>query len=300
VKRACIALGFAALAAQAAVHRDDAGRDVEVPAPPRRIVTLAPNLTEFVDAVGAGQMLVGTVDTSDWPEWARRVPRVGNAQRLDVERILALQPDLVLVWHGGNPERELAPLEAAGVRLFRMDPRRLDDVPRALERIGALLGRARDGAARATALRRELDALRARHAASAAVSVFFQVWPQPLMTVSGRHLTSDLLSLCGARNVFAALPGLAPQVSVESVVAADPEALVTTDDTAGAAPWRRDPAAPDLAAWGAFGRMTAVRRRWLFTVHGDLVTRQGPRIVDGARAVCAALDEVRRERGGPR
>nr|WP_280150670.1 cobalamin-binding protein [Piscinibacter sp. XHJ-5] len=287
-----------ALAARAATHVDDAGRVVDLPSVPQRVITLAPNLTEFVYAAGAGDTLVGTMDTSNYPEAAKRVTRIGDYQRLDVERILSLRPELILVWHHGNQGRELGQLEAAGLRLFYLEPKRIDDVPRALSRVGALLGREGQARQQATALQRDLDALRERHAASSPVSVFFQVWSQPLMTLNGQHLTSDILALCGGRNVFASLPALAPQVSLESVVAADPEVLLTARESAdeGLA-WRREPKRQAFATWQAFPRLTAVRRGWMYSVPGDLITRQGPRIVDGVRAVCAALDEVRRERG---
>ncbi|MFL6661974.1 MAG: cobalamin-binding protein [Rhizobacter sp.] len=292
-------LGVAAWA-HAASYVDDAGRTVDVPTVPQRVVTLAPNLTEFVYAVGAGDTLVGTMDTSNYPEAARRVPRIGDYQRLDVERIVSLKPDLVLVWYHGNQGREIEQLEAAGLRLFYLEPRRIDDVPRTLARMGLLLGHAAEGEARAATLRAELAALGRRHAAASPVSVFFQVWSQPLMTLNGDHLTSDVLAQCGGRNVFAALPALAPQVSLESVIAADPEDIFTTGDVPPAGPrWRRDTGREALAIWRSFPKLTAVRRGWMFIVPGDLVTRQGPRIVEGVKAVCEALDELRLERGRP-
>lgn len=290
-------LAASAGAAHAAVHVDDAGRAVDFPQPPRRVITLAPNLTEFVYAVGAGGTLVGTMDTSNFPEDAKRVPRIGDYQRLDVERILALRPEVVLVWHHGNQGRELGQLEAAGLKLFYLEPKRLDDVPSTLERVGALLGR--DAAARplAAAWRDELSALRRRHAKAAPVSVFFQVWTQPLMTLNGQHLTSDILALCGGRNVFAALPALAPQVSLESVVAADPEVILSAREFSPEAPLaRREPGRKGFEIWQPFRGIAAVRGGWMFTVPGDLLTRQGPRVLDGARAVCDALDQVRRQR----
>ena len=283
--------------AWAGVHVDDAGRRVEFARPPQRVVTLAPNLTEFVYAVGAGTTLVGTMDTSNYPEDARRVERIGNYQRLDVERILSLKPDVVLVWQHGNQGRELGQLEAAGIRLFYIEPRRIDDVAASLVRIGALLGHEREGQQRAAAFRQAIGELRARHARASPVSVFFQVWSQPLMTLNGQHLTSDLMALCGGRNVFASLPALAPQISVESVVAADPEVFFTARefDSEGAA-WRREPQAEAFRLWRDFRKVKAVSHGWMFSLPGDLVTRQGPRAVEGAKAFCAALDEVRRER----
>lgn len=289
-------LGLAAGVAQAAVHVDDAKRSVEFKTPPQRVITLAPNLTEFVYAVGAGSTLVGTMDTSNYPDEARRVERIGNYQRLDVERILALKPDVVLVWHHGNQGRELGQLEAAGVKLFYIEPRRIDDVADSLTRIGALLGHAKQGADRAAAYRQAFADLRRRYANAAPVTAFFQVWSQPLMTLNGQHLTSDLMAICGGRNVFASLPALAPQISVESVVAANPEVFFTASESDPGDAWRRTPESEAFRIWRDFGKVPAVHKRWMFTVSGDLVTRQGPRAIEGARAFCAMLDEVRRER----
>jgi iron complex transport system substrate-binding protein len=281
----------------ATVHVDDADRAVDFAAPPQRVVTLAPNLTEFVYAVGAGNTMVGTMDTSDFPAAAKRVERIGDYQRLDVERILALKPDVIFVWHHGNQGRELAQLEAAGLKLFYLEPKRLDDIPQTLSRVGALLGHQAQGDARAAAWRADIAALRARYAKAAPVSVFFQVWSQPLMTLNGQHLTSDVLALCGGRNVFADLQALAPQISVESAVAANPEALFGARESGSEPPfWRREPQRKAFALWQPFAQVTAVKRGWIYTVPGDLVTRQGPRVIDGVRAVCEALDQVRAER----
>jgi iron complex transport system substrate-binding protein len=285
------------MAAHASVHVDDAGRSLEFDKPPRRVITLAPNLTEFVYAVGAGDTLVGTMDTSNYPEQARRVPRIGDYQRLDVERILALKPDLILVWHHGNQGRELGQLEAAGLRLFYIEPKRIDDVASALLRVGALLGHEAQARRQAEELDGAFSVLRARYADASPVSVFFQVWSQPLMTLNSQSLTSDLMALCGGRNVFAGLAALAPQISIESVVAADPEVIFGAREFGDEPPlWRREPRRKAFEMWQRFPRMTAVKRGWVYTVPGDLVTRQGPRVISGARAMCAALDEVRAER----
>ena len=298
LRAACVVTLLAsAVTATAATYRDDAGRSVMFDRPPSRVVTLAPNLTEFVYAVGAGSTLVGTVSSSDYPEAARNVPRIGDSRRFDLERLLTLKPDLVLAWQHGNADRELARLEAAGLPLFRIEPRRLDDVPRTLERVGELLGHAEEGRARAEGVRGELSVLRARHAQGAPVSVFYQVWQSPLMTLNRKQIINDVIELCGGRNVFANLPQLVPQLSSESVVAADPEAILAARQRSGdAGGVERDLHDSLLAGWQRYPGMTAVRRRWLFTLPGDAITRQGPRIVEGARAVCEALDTVRSER----
>lgn len=298
---AAVALGCAlpAMAVAAITVVDDGGHAVTSPRPPTRIVTLAPSLTELVFAAGAGAAIVGTTALSDFPDAAKRIARVGDASRLDVERVLALKPDLVLVWQRGNLGREIAQIEAAGVPLFRLEPRRLDEVPHAIERLGALLGHDDDAKRDAAALRDALARLRKAHEHAAPVRVFYQVWQSPLLTINGKHLIADVIALCGGVNVFAEVGPLVPAVSMEAVVAADPEAIVTANEEGGRAPaWQRAMLQPSLAAWRRHPQLTAVRRGWLFALNGDLISRQGPRIVLGAEAMCAALDEVRRERAG--
>jgi iron complex transport system substrate-binding protein len=281
----------------AAVFVDDAARPFHLDGAARRVVTLAPNLTELVYGVGGGSTLVGTVTLSTFPEAAKAVPRVGDHQRFDVERILLLKPDLVLAWYHGNPGRELAQLEAAGLPLYYLEPRRLDDVAGALERVGDLLGRGDEGRARALAWRSEIAELRRAHRGAEPVSVFYQVWPNPLMTLNGQHIVSDVIALCGGRNVFADLPQLVPQLSTESVVAANPQAMLSAREDQDVQPvLKRGANEAAFGPWSRYPSLEAVRRNWLYTLPGDLIARQGPRIVDGARAVCAALDQVRAER----
>jgi iron complex transport system substrate-binding protein len=275
---------------------DDAGHPLTFERPAQRVVTLAPSLTELVFAAGGDAALVGTTALSDFPPAARHIARVGDAVRLDVERVIALHPDLVLVWQRGATSRELEQLEAAGLRLFQLEPRRLDDVPRAIERLGVLLGHEEEAERRAGALRDALARLRADHAGAAPVTVFYQVWQRPLMTINGTHLINDIVALCGGRNVFAGLAPLVPILSTEAVVAADPEVIMTASEAASPRAWQREPASPSFATWREHASLVAVRRRWLYTLNGDAISRQGPRIVDGAAAVCAVLDEVRRER----
>jgi len=296
---ALVLLAALALRVQAApvVAVDDAGRELRLERPPARIVTLAPSLTELVFAAGGGQAIVAVDSSSDFPPAARAIPRIGDVARIDVERLLALKPELVLVWRHGNTTRELDQLEAAGLRLFRLEPQRLGDVVRAIERLGQLLGTEATADPAAAALRERLAALRKRHAGDPPVRVFYQVWSSPLMTISRKQIVSEVIELCGGRNVFAGLAPLVPQVAIESVLAADPEAIFTADERGSTALLRRDVDAPAFAAWRRHPSLSAVQGRWLYVLNGDAISRQGPRIVDGATAVCGALDEVRRERG---
>jgi iron complex transport system substrate-binding protein len=274
---------------------DDGGRSFRIERPPQRVVSLAPSLTELVYAVGAGAALVAVDTSSDFPPAARALPRVGDAQRVDLERVVALKPDLVLAWRHGNPGGQIARLEALGLPVFQLEPRRLAEVPVALERVGRLLGREADGRAAAHRLADSLDALRTRHAGAAPVAVFHQVWRDPLMTLNGEHLVSDILALCGGRNLFASLAPLVPTVSMESAVATAPQVILSTRERDDGGPTlRREPAHPDFAAWRRFTSVPAVRGGWMFTLSGDTLHRQGPRIDKGAADVCAALDQVRK------
>ncbi len=284
-------------AAAAVVAVDDAGMTLRLDRPPRRIVTLAPSLTELVFTAGGGASIVAVDSSSDFPAAAKAIPRIGDATRIDVERLVALKPDLVVVWRHGNTLRELDQLEAAGIRLFRLEPQRLDEVVGAIERLGQVLGTEATAGPAAGALRARLAELRRSHAGAAPVRVFYQVWASPLMTINRRQIVSEVIELCGGRNVFAELAPLVPQVAIESVLAADPEAMFTADERGSITLLRRDAEAPAFAAWRKHQRLAAVRGRWLYVLNGDAISRQGPRILDGAAAVCGALDEVRRERG---
>ncbi|MCR4467752.1 cobalamin-binding protein [Burkholderia sp. SCN-KJ] len=272
--------------------RDDAGNAVTLPAPAQRVISLAPHATELVYAAGGGAKLVGTVTYSDYPAAAQAVPRVGDNKALDLERIAELKPDLIVVWRHGNAERQTDALRALHIPLYFSEPKHLDDVATSLRRLGTLLGTEPVADAAAASFSRDIAALHARYAARPPVAMFFQVWDRPLTTLNGAHLFNDVVTLCGGRNVFAALKPLAPTVTDEAVLAANPEAIVTT--SAGAT--RSDAPLPSLARWRAWPALTAVARNNLFAIDGDLLTRPSPRIARGAAALCEDLDAARARR----
>jgi iron complex transport system substrate-binding protein len=272
-------------AADSAV-RDDRGATLELRAPARRIVSLAPHITELLFAAGAGDYVVGAVEYSDYPDAARRIPRVGSVHALDLERVLSLRPDLIVVWLHGSPQRQLERLALLGVPTYYSEPRRLEDVAGTLERFGRLAGTGQAAGRAAAAYRARLAALRARYAGAAPVEVFFQIWNQPLLTVNDSHLISDVLRLCGGRNVFGSLATLVPAVSVEAVLQANPQVIIAASDDA-----RHEAAA--LAPWRAWPRLAATAQGNLFAVDADSISRQSPRILDAAQAVCERLDAAR-------
>ena len=286
----CMAALLTLAAVATSVHAevvvtDDAGRVVRLQAPAQRIVSLAPHATELLFAAGAGRRVVGVSAFSDYPQAARGLPQVSGGMRLDIERILALKPDLAVGWQTGNTRADLDKLAALGIPVFFAEPQRLDAVPEALLRLGHLAGSERAAATAAVAYREELARLRARYRELRPVRVFFQISMQPLMTLNHAHLTSDLLALCGGHNVFAAYDLIAPEVSVEAVMLQDPDAILFSDEL-GTADGMRD-------WWSQRVSLRAVRAKRVYVVPATLVLRQSPRVLQGAQHVCEALDAAR-------
>jgi len=280
-------LGVAGVRAEVSVS-DDTGREVRLARPAQRIVSLAPHITELLFSAGAGDRLVGAVDFSDWPPAAKQLPRVGAYNAVDMERILALRPDLVVAWASGNPPALIERLRGLGLTVFLSEPRELEDVAGNLERLGRLAGTEATAQAAADAFRRRLQALRERYSARAPVSVFYQIWFRPLMTVNGEHLISKVIRLCGGRNVFADLPALVPKLDMEAVLAADPQAIVAGVREPGDEAWQAD--------WRRWPQLRAVREGHLISLPADLMQRHTVRILDGAGQLCAALERVRAAR----
>ena len=265
---------------------DDAGRQVLLEQPARRIVSLAPYLSELLFAAGAGKAVVGVSEFSAYPEAATAVTRVGGGNGLDLEVILALQPDLVVAWQSGNPVNQVERLRSLGLTVFLSEPRQLLDVADTLLRLGRLAGTETLAKAAADSFTTRYRQLEKRYAQRPPVSVFYQIWEQPLMTLNGEHLFTDVLRLCGGRNVFAELPALAPQVDIEAVLAADPEVIVVAVD-------EQDSSL--LAAWQRWPSLSAVQNGHVYAVARDQLVRHTPRILEGADELCAILEGVRKK-----
>jgi iron complex transport system substrate-binding protein len=270
------------------VFKDDSGHEIRLKAPAKRIVTLAPHATELLYAAGAGDRLIGTVEYSDFPPAAKKVPRVGSYDRFDLEAISALKPDLILAWESGNPAAQVEKLKALGLTVYVSQPNRMEDVAGQLERLGQLAGTEATANAAAAQFRQRLETLRRNNAGKPKVRVFYQIWIAPLMTVGGPQIITSAINLCGGENVFGHLTQMAPTVSVEAVLAANPEAIVATGMGDARPDWLND--------WNKWPRMTAVKRGNLFHIHPDLMQRHTPRILDGAEQLCADLDVARSRR----
>lgn len=278
----CIALPPAA-AAEIRLAQPD-GSPLVLDAPAERIVTLAPHLAEGVYAAGAGRRLLATVEYSEYPPAAAGLPRIGDAFRVDVERIVALRPDLVLAWESGNPRQAVAQLSELGLPVWSIEIRAPAEIPDFIDAVGRATGNAKAAAPIAQDLRRRLRDLAGRYRDVAPVRYFYQVDAKPLFTINGEHLISRGLALCGGANIFAGEPGLAFQTSRESVIVADPDALF--------APVLPDAADP-LVAWREWPGMRAVRSESLFLLPADEISRATPRFLDSLERACKLLHDLR-------
>ena len=277
-------IAFLPLASAAAAFRDDRGAVIELEAPPQRIVALSPHLAELAFAAGAGARLAAVVRYSDYPAEASRLPQVGDASRIDIERVIALKPDLVLAWRTGNPAGDLERLQRLGLNVFVTEAGKLADIARLLRTIGALADTPPPADAAAAAFAAGLERLRSRYSARAQVPVFYEIWHRPLLTVNGAHLISDVIALCGGRNVFASSPLLTPGVSFEAVLAAAPRVIL-----GGSSASRPE----EFSALWRNARAAALREIPVRYVPPDLIQRQTPRIAHGAKVVCEHLDGIR-------
>jgi iron complex transport system substrate-binding protein len=256
-----------------------------------RVVALAPHLAELVCAVDACDQLVGVVEHSDYPEHVRTLPKVGDAHAANAEAVLALRPDMILVWDGGTPTRTIAQLERLKLRVERIRTRSLDDVGQALLRVGALLGKEDAACAAEKDYSQAIGALRARYAGAPPIDAMYQIEPEPVFTVNHDSPISEALAVCGARNVFGGYGRLAGPVGRESVIAANPGAIVfgRQDDVDGI---RR--------GWLRFPDMRAVRANNLIAVDADQLARATPRMAQGIAQLCEALDGARARLGALR
>ena len=219
----------------------------------------------------------------DFPVEAAGIAEIGDAAGLDFERILHSRPDFVLAWGSGNRLVDIARLRALGLRVLVLEPQRLEDIPRHLRLLGDLTDLRGQAHSVALDLERRVDALRDRYAGRVPVRVLFEIWHRPLFTVNGDHIISKVLGLCAAQNIFADLPRLAGEVSLEQVLVMDPDAIVVGSEASDAG----------VDNWTAFPYLKAVRTGNVFAVSADLITRQTGRIVDAAERMCAGIDKAR-------
>jgi iron complex transport system substrate-binding protein len=285
---ALLAMALAgATTAQAAVTvRDDDGNVITLQKPAMRIIAMAPHVTELLYAAGGGDKIVGAVTYSDFPEAAKSLPRIGSNRQIDIERVIAMKPDLIVAWMHGSSERQIETLRQLGVPIFHSEPQKLDGIADTLIKLGQLMGTENVAQPAAADIRQQFATLAKKYSNRPPVTMFYQVWDKPLYTLNGASIVSDAIRLCGGVNIFSDLKVTAPIVSTEAVLQADPEAIFGTaeKDYGG------------VTLWKQYATMKAVRNDNLFTLNGELLNRAGPRMVAGTAGLCEKLELARQHR----
>jgi len=260
------------------------GETLTLPEPAKRIITLAPNLAELVFAAGAGEHLKAVVEYSNFPAEVTQIPRVGDAFRIDLERIVEMKPDLVIAWASGNPQTALQKLQQLGFKVWQIEITRPEQIADVVESLSYAAGTETEGLAKASQLRSVLAELRQQNVDKVPVDYFYQIAPRPLYTINGQHIISRSLAICGGNNIFSDQPTLAPQVSRESVIIANPQVMFAPEVPG-------DP--PALLVWQDWPRLQAVQNGAMLYLPADEINQATPRLLNSIALACKLLDELR-------
>ena len=250
-----------------------------------RIVALSPSSTEMLFDIGVGERIVGTVDYADFPEAAKVIPRIGNYAGLNIEAIVALQPDLVVAWKSGNKQSDLSKLESLGLPVLYVDPKSMAEVRNELARLGRVVGEPELGKAASERFSREYERLLTEYRTKAPVRVFYQLSYEPLRTVGNGSWVGSLIGDCGGVNIFAEADSPYPVVALESVIVRDPEVIVMSSHT--------NATESKEALWAEWPSVSAVQNDAMIPVNSSALLRSGPRATEGLALLCEAIDRVR-------
>jgi iron complex transport system substrate-binding protein len=234
--------------------------------------------------MGAGSQIAGVMDYSNYPPAALNLPVVGRYDMLDMERIIALQPDLIVAWRSGNPRGALQRLADLGIPVYIAEPDSLESIASHLERLGELAGQQSAARALAADFRQQLDMLRQQFQHQAAITVFYQVWNSPMISVGGSELINDIIQVCGGVNIFAELP-TGPKVNLEDDLPRNPQLIIASGSDESAPHWLQD--------WRKWPQLDAVKRDLLFAIPPDLVQRHSLRALQGASLMCEHIAQGR-------
>lgn len=262
---------------------DEMGNEVNLEQPAKRIVSLVPSATEVLFEVGAGELIVGAVEWSNYPEAAKAIPRIGNSSKINTEAVLALNPDLI-IWGWRNDQ--IDQLEGMGIETLYMKPETFDGVKTSLRNAGLVTGNEAGAQAKIDQFSNTLAELEAEYGDKAPVTAFYQVTASaPLYTVNKNSFLSAIMELCGAQNVFAETEGNSgyPVVSTEAVVEKAPQAIITTDS-----------GETYLEVWQGLDSIPAVAKQQFVKISAADISRPVPGLVKGATKMCEQLDEFRK------
>jgi vitamin B12 transport system substrate-binding protein len=250
-----------------------------------RIISLAPHATELAFAAGLGQQMVAVSERSDYPPETEKLDKVASYQGIKLERILALKPDLVITWPAGNPMRELEKLEKLGIEVYRSNVTTIDAIADSIEQLSRYAQDPSVGEGNAAEFRQRLQRLKQKYQNQTPVRYFYQLSEKPIITMAQDKWPSEVFRLCGGENIFENGPAPYPQVGIEQVVLAKPDAIFTSRH-----------AMENGNMWLAWPSIPAVAEQHIWSLNPDWINRPTPRTLNAIMEVCDYLDQVRKKR----
>jgi iron complex transport system substrate-binding protein len=269
--------------------QDDTGQTIILSQPARKIISLSPGLTELTFAAGGADYIKGVVNFSDYPEQAKTLPQIGSSNALDIEKIVFMQPDLVIAWKSGNPQRSIQQLKKLGLTVYISEANDFIDIPDTIERLGTLMATETVAHKNAEDFRQQfaqLTSLYGTHPGKKAPKTLIQIWNNPVMSVNETHLISKVITLCGGQNIFAKTTGLTNSPDMEAILQLNPDVIIATGMADISKSW--------LERWQQWPFLSAVKQNQLYAVNPDHLVRHTPRILMGIREVCQILQSASR------
>lgn len=266
---------------------DDLKREVCVPKSVKKIISLSPGSTELIYAAGAGKQVVAVDDHSDYPPAVAKVPRIGGFPNVSVEAIAAMKPDIVVAWAGGNSPKVTSRLESMGIRVFYIDPLSFSEIASVIRRLGKLFGTSAVADKEAKRLLARYQSMKKKYRLNKPVTVFYEIWNKPLMSISRNQIIGQVIELCGGRNIYADSKIRVPKVSMESLLGKNPEVIISSGNLKDGKTIEE--------RWSKWSDLQAVKKHHLLTVQGHLISRPTPRALDAAESLCQQLESVRKE-----
>ena len=264
---------------------DADGNLVRLDKPAERVISLAPSLTEILFAIGAAQRVVGVIEYSDFPPEAKTLPVIGRFDLLDIEKVVELEPDLIVAWKSGNPERSIEQLKSLGLTVYLAELSDLPSISKQMKNISKLTGTEREASSAITNFNQTYESLIAEYSGRTLVKTFYQVWDMPIITAGGKDFINDIIKLCSGENIFKEINQISPKVSLEAVIVANPEVIIGSGS---------DQTRPDwLDNWKHWPKMEAVSKQNLFSINPDLIQRQTPRTLIGTKQMCEHINKAR-------
>lgn len=249
---------------------------------PLRIVALAPHIVENLYAIGAGDLIVGTLDYADYPQEATKIERIGGYNGISIEKLLMLKPDMVIAWKNGNQAEDLAKIKRLGIELYLSDPRFIEGVASEILKLGQITGHIEQSKKVAETFTAKLNAIKVTQKDKTTLTGFYQLWPEPMMTVSKNTWINQLIETCQVTNVFANSDTDYPQISIENVIVTKPQVIIIPDE--------KTKRVMPTVNWQQWPEIPAVKYEQFISVNADLLHRFTPRMLDGLAQMCDKVD----------